>query len=242
MFDEVVLLGEDCNAPTPDDLEKEELKQYIIFLENENKMLKDELESNTTVMSDVSDTSSKRMKSPPPHQHHHQSMTHITTNTSTCSNRSQKLIVPLRAGFKKMQQSLNHDSETSDDWDDDEDMEENTSSTVDVILKCGNVKVLHHQGGNKRYIWKDRWLVLPQLGSVIKCYKQIKSLRPMDVRLTDCEVQDSNLYSEDEGKCFAIKTSDSRMFVVKVTTESEKKEWVASIYSAMKTANRLSLK
>lgn len=223
--DEVVLLGD--NVFSPDDSEKQELRQYIQLLENENRLLRDELESPN-----VEDAAWKKLRSP--------LSSPSNANTSTCSNRSQKLIVPLRAGFKKMKQSLNNDTEMLDDLDDDELIED---GSVEVILKCGNVKVLHYhmKGSERRYVWKDRWLVLPQQGAFMKCYKQIKSLKPLEISLEKCEIQEHRLLKGDESPCFSIKTKEQRVFVVKVSTENERQEWISYLHSAMKRAQKISV-
>ena len=63
-------------------------------------------------------------------------------------------------------------NETDVTVDEDDEIDESTTS----VLKCGYVDIMYFtmQGSERKVAWKNRWLVLPNMSTTIKCYKQLK--------------------------------------------------------------------
>jgi hypothetical protein len=219
----------DQDSEEPSD---QELKEYISMLESENRTLKEDLATSRRTSSALmqeevfylkrlaANTSGSRLTL----LHYIILLTqridspYGSPNTSSTStgSRNQKVIVPLKPGSKKIKQSLVSEEDLTH-LDDDDEIDASTTS----VLKCGYVHIMYYEmvGSERRVAWKKRWLVLPNMSTTIKCYKQLKSLKAMEILISDSIIQENTVIKGDTDKsapCFSIKTAQNKTFVVKV--------------------------
>lgn len=180
--------------------------------------------------SDESDTESQESYSPQlkfaPPQKENQSLknsllngdTHQTSPTQRIpftrspSTIHRNLIVPLKAGFKKLQ-AIHQEEENTTDSDDD-----NKDNTT--VLKCGYAYKLEQ--GSK---WKKRWLVLQNRTGYLKIYQGLRSVKPEEVSLINTVIEEQS--SNDRDGLFGFNLISQQQTVsLKVTSINEKNSWV----------------
>jgi len=202
----------------------ESLRLTVSLLHNENRLIKNQLMQNTTAAvatTPVKSHSSTSVTSPLAGFNKQLGFISPTSN--------KKLIVPLKAGFKKFAdieasspQGGGVDFSSSDEDDDKE-------RAQGSVVKCGYVYLLETSSQGMRS-WKKRWLVLPHKSSSLKCYKSLKSLQPFEIYLERATVQEQKPNSgQGEQLCFRIITALKQVYYIKVVGADEYNLWLRSI-------------
>ncbi|KAL9653853.1 hypothetical protein ABK040_012914 [Willaertia magna] len=151
---------------------------------------------------------------------------------STTSPHKKKVVVPLKGGFKKLQQHLSNSLSNEDD---------EAQPPENEMLKCGYLFIKERDKKQKKLVWKQKWFVLHSTTPFLSCYKTLKSITRKEIPINEKSTVERYIKEEverrldfdskgDENKfCFTITNKDGKMFTLKATNEEEKEEWIRQL-------------